>query len=992
MKLIDKGFDLSEINILGVKEAGYKVGKGAVVYPRIHNMHTWFARRPAGIARVLTAAALLPSEIDEEEFQFIIGLDRVRSGKKLIVMARPHTKVMTKYIDPSKITVMDPMAGGGSIPLEAARLGLNTIAVDYNFVAYLILKGTVEFPAKFGKRLFELAYKEAKDFIQKADAELGRFYGDSDNYLIARGIECPNCSGHIPVSGVFPAITKNEKYKKRFLKIIFDKNKGTFKIKTTDLPQTWKLKKIRKKADIFAECPYCTYVFKLRGRGNDHAFARMFQEHAEIMKRIVEDLEPVTPELEERLLKIHIPLCKLVKKEFFTIYDDEEERERFLDAYRELSKRIFELQSYIPMDDIPDENQWAQTARNLGLTKWYMLFNPRQLLIIAELAKMISERAAELYDEKGEIGAAAMLYLAFALDKLVDYNTLATKWQGSRFKTGIGNTLRGESTLDFRSEYAEAKHVKKALEWTLEPKKAKERKFSSTRGGILPVLRFLTDQFEGQDAGKRLKVYLGDSTQLIEFIEENSIDIINVDPPYYEQVIYSDKSEIFWVIIRRSLKPILPILFKNSRFKKKVYELPTLMRSNEMVERKGKSSKIEKNGKKVKKFKSLFETFVDKTYRVLKDTGYLILWFTHPKAEAWNTIGKSLYETNYLIPKIYPINTEMPTRYKKQVNRVAQQITLAIIAKKGDRKLLVGVKSDKVQESLLNHEDFLNAVKDSVDDARNIIKNLDITTADAAAILFSTAMGVVSRFKLPFKIEFNQLYTPAITLSILNFFSPVLEKIFSKRGNITLMQEEASILSRKIEKSLLLDEASRSFISLWMISHVKVDGSLYETPLDLSYDFTQMVSKLCGFDHIKLSRAGLIKKDRSIYKLSYLLDYSTGRIKTNIVTFLETSVGRSIYLTYLAATTGGTPAVRAKQILENENLLEYSDELQFDASLALALLATSPDSALDGLLKIEIVQLRKIIAESLAHLVIGDVRVEVKTKRKAKTKTIEDYI
>ncbi|MEM4926183.1 MAG: hypothetical protein QW448_06600, partial [Thermofilaceae archaeon] len=106
--------------------------------------------------------------------------------------------------------------------------------------------------------------------------------------------------------------------------------------------------------------------------------------------------------------------------------------------------------------------------------KWYALFNPRQLLVLGSLARYVAERAEELRSSEGEFGAAVATYLAFALDKLADYNTIATRWQGSSFKTGITDTLRGESTVDLRYEYCEmvATLPKRSLEWALEPEVA----------------------------------------------------------------------------------------------------------------------------------------------------------------------------------------------------------------------------------------------------------------------------------------------------------------------------------------------------------------------------------------------------------------------------------------------------------------------------------------------------------------------------------------
>jgi len=974
MRLIEKGFNLVDVNKFAITEASF------IRVPKIHNIHTWFARRPCGIARVLTASAVLPADIDEEEFEQIVGLDKAKRSAKVIYMAQPNLEKLKKYVNPSEIAVLDPMAGGGSIPLESARLGFRTIAMDYNPVAYLILKATVEYPAKFGEELFNLALKEAKKFIKFARERLGEFYTNAENYIFARGIRCPKCNGLIPVAGVFPEITTKTSYKKRFLKIEFDKENKDFRVETTNEKQTWSLKKFRKGQNIFAQCPYCEHVFKLRGQGKDHAFAKWFKEHAKLMKAVVEDLQPVDEELEKKLLELHIPLVKQVGNEFVAIKDDEEEKEKFVKAFRELSNRIFELQSYIPMDEIPEENEWASTFRSLvgdDITpKWYMLFNPRQLLVLAELIKYVAERIKELYKEKGELGIASMLYITFALDKLMDYNNIATLWHKNR--SMLAHLMRGEPTLGFRAEYVEmvATLPERSLEWTLEPEIVESRKFGKTAGGILPVLRFLTDQFK-ENKNENVRVILGDATNLSEIIDEK-IDVINVDPPYYDQITYySDKSEIFWIILRRALSPVLSVLFKDSKLDWD-YNSPKVPREKEMVARKNDG----------KRFEQLFKQFVKEAYKVLKNDGYLIIWFTHPRAEAWYAVGGSLYDAGFIVPKVYPVYTEMRTRYLKQVFEAVQQVTLAIVAKKGERKHLA-VPSGNVKASLLMNEEFLNSIRSAVETARQTIANLDITTADASAIVFSTAMGVITNYSLPFKVKFEDLYEPAITLAVKEFFTPLLEKVF-KKGYIALDEEKAKVLLEKIEKRLLLDPSSRSFLSLWTISHVKMDGSLYDEPLNLSYDFAQMVSKLCGFDINDLKKFGLIRKVNSTYKLTYLSDYVNGRVKTDIKTFLKTSVGRAIYLTYLSATTGGTPAVRAREIAENEHISSYADEIEFDSALALALLSTAPDSEFQDVSKIDVRQMRKIISETLAHFVLGDVKIEVRSIKRG-IKTLEEF-
>jgi len=978
-KLIEKGIPyLAKINELGLKEASF------IRISKIHNLHYWPARRPAGLARIFVASTILPADISNEEFSVITGLSQVLCRGDVIYLAKPSIDKLKKYVNPAEITVCDPMAGGGSIPLEAARMGFNTIAIEYNPVAYLILKATIEYPRKYGMKLFNLVVEEAQRFVNEMRKRLSRFYGpDAENYIFARGVRCPNCDGLIPIAGVFPEITKKKSFRRRFIKIEFDKNTKTFKIKTTDEKQDWKLSKVKRKGDVYVKCPYCGQPFKLRGRGTDHAFARWFREHAELMKRIVEDLESVTPELEQKLLELHIPLVKQVGQSFVEI--DEEEKERFIEALRELSRRIYELQPYIPMGPIPEENQWARTARNLGITKWYMLFNPRQLLTIAEMIKYIAERIQELSRQYGELGIATLLYLALALDKIADYNTLATKWQGSEFKTGIGDTIRGESTIDFRLEYCEMVVTlpQRSLEWALEIDIAKERKFSGTAGGILPVLRFLCEQFEFLDLRNDVRIIHGDATILSSILGRCSVDVVNVDPPYFDQVIYSDKMELFWVVLRRALMPVLDKLFDEcyvDGWSWRGSYGSRVPRSREVVAR--------KSGER---FRRMFIEFVDEVYKVLKDDGMFVLWFTHPRAEAWYTIGEALCNAGFVVKKVYPVFTEMPTRYKKQVNKIAQQVTLIIVAKKEEKALLGGVRSGDLMRSLIENDVFVNAVRESIDEVRKSISGLNVNSADVAAMIFSSALGVVTRFSLPFTVSFERIYKPAITLAITGYFEPLIAKILSETGRVRVPPDKAQILSDYIEKRLLTDDAARSFLSLWMMSHVGIDGKVLNETLPLGYDFAQTVSKLCGYDIRSLQNSNLIFKLNSDYKLAYVPDLVAGRIKVDIKTFLKTSVGRAIYLTYLASIKGGTPAIRAQELVKDGALYPYLREIAYDASLALILLSTASDSEIAPIAKkIDVNQLRRLISETLIHLIIGSVPIEIGVGEKPIT--LDDFL
>ncbi|MEM0472648.1 MAG: hypothetical protein QXX84_07115 [Sulfolobales archaeon] len=970
-RLIEESLPLSEISLDTIIEVGFKgLEKGKrqeylkvfkikpmVRGPRIRNLHTWFARRPCSLSRMLTLSSVVSSETTKDVLFNALGVKGLsivahKYGSGLLFYAKPDKDLVEKIVNesmkkpPTEVTVLDPMAGGGSIPLESARLGFRTIAMEYNPVAYLVLKATVEFPAKYADSgLFEETLKASKDFIRRAREELGRYYGDdTEGYIFARGVRCPFCRGLIPVQGIEPEITKDSSFRKRFLKITYDRQKKTFSVETTDEP----IRSITiARRGNYIMCPYCGKWFQLRGRteGGATAFDKWFRDHALLMESIVESFTPITTEIEESVLNIHIPLVKQVSNGFQPIWDDEVERGKFLDSLYTLSNEFLDLQDYIPLDEIPSENKWARTARSKGLIRWYMLFNPRQLLSIAKLTKFVAETAESLTSKNGEFGAAVATYLALALDKVAGYNTIATMWDKSQ--TSISHMLRGESTLDFRKEYTEAIVPRRNIEWALEPDVAESQALIKTAGGVLPVLRFLCDEFKDGDAKGLVRIYMGDATRLSSILEPKSVDVINVDPPYFEQVIYSDRSEFFWVILRRALAPVLELLFsQNLKLTGWTWTKPTVPRDREVVA----YDKEDKEGR----FSKLFKDFIAETSKVLRDDGVLVLWFTHPTAQAWRVVSESLYESGYVVPKVWPVQTEMKTRYKRHVNVVAQEMSLIIVGRKYPRQKLLEVSPHNVRESIMENSLFRETVERVVEDTREVIAGVSASPADRAALMFGAALSVASRFELPVGAKFTDLYDAAITAVMSKYIEPLIHKVLIETGPVKLDESAARRVVEKVAQAMLWDPATRSYLTLWLISRLDLaTGEIYKEPLGLYFDLVQTVGKLCGFGIEKLKEYGLIaekavREGEKAYYPQFLEMLSLPGGRTHLYRLMQVTPGRAVVLAQMSMTESGDPALRAKSVKARMSEYgKYDDrELSRYASLAIVLLETVRDQDL----------------------------------------------
>jgi len=168
--LIEEWLPAAAIGVECMREEGSPTAKPPTKY-----YHVWWARRPLVVSRAAVLGSLLPSDFPREVFERLLGFGR--PGKELVEVRRLMDtgyrvpggfncerafKAAIRDVDLDKaheagrtlwgegIQVIDPMAGGGSIPLESARLGFTTLANEYNPVACSVLEATVDYPFRFG--------------------------------------------------------------------------------------------------------------------------------------------------------------------------------------------------------------------------------------------------------------------------------------------------------------------------------------------------------------------------------------------------------------------------------------------------------------------------------------------------------------------------------------------------------------------------------------------------------------------------------------------------------------------------------------------------------------------------------------------------------------------------------------------------------------------------------------------------------------------------
>jgi len=233
-RFIEASFPVKEVSIESAREKNIR-------HRHISTLHIWWARRPLASSRATAYAALIPAPENDVEWdkrrQFIIDFSKWENSLNPVLIEKAREDILEAN-GGKPLKVLDPFAGGGAIPLEALRLGCETYAGEYNPVAVLILKCTLEYPQKYGKvskedekweelerenrsknPLLEDVKEWGNGVLAEAKKEIGRFYPKENDgsipvgYIWARTIPCqnPSCNAEIPLMRQFWLAKKENK-------------------------------------------------------------------------------------------------------------------------------------------------------------------------------------------------------------------------------------------------------------------------------------------------------------------------------------------------------------------------------------------------------------------------------------------------------------------------------------------------------------------------------------------------------------------------------------------------------------------------------------------------------------------------------------------------------------------------------------------------------------------------------------------------------------
>jgi adenine-specific DNA methylase len=553
-----------------------------------------------------------------------------------------------------EITFCDPMSGGGSIPFEALRFGLTVHANEYNPVASVILKGTLEYPARFGPSLAEDIRKYGNLWCNKVRGRLAPYYPLSEPtenifaYVWARTVPCPVTGKPVPLSpnwwllklkdsaektwiGVSPQIRSTSEHVE--FKLVRGTatrdlcNKGSIKGGTAVSP--WKNEPIES-ADI-----------------KTHAQAgRMGQQLYAIGIKTEDGLDFRTP--------------------------TELDLKAFAQAEKDIGKlrARLELEGMVPIEAYPTPSTDMRPVQ-YGMPTWADFYSPRQLLATLTIQEEFRRLVPEIQKEiKGDRAEAVITYLGLACDKCADYNSRMVRWHSTR---GVIAGTFDRHDFSFKWSHAEFDAARKLLPWAVD-------QVADASGGIASLVfpAMSSQLFAGsiKPPTERLTFSRG-KAQDLKAVRTKSIRHICVDPPYEKNVQYAECSDFYYVWLKRSLGTIHPSLLGNDDQTPKDEEAVANPARFTGAAKKRDALALQDYQKK------MAAAFAEMR-RVLADDGILTVMFTHKKVEAWDTLGAALIQGGFAVNSSWPVTTESKQSLH-QAKKNSAQSTIMLSCRKREK-------------------------------------------------------------------------------------------------------------------------------------------------------------------------------------------------------------------------------------------------------------------------------------------------------------------
>jgi putative DNA methylase len=644
-KLIETSIPLEDINRESAKEKSIRHGHPST-------LHLWWARRPLAACRAVLFAQLVddPSERrdlteaqQEDERRRLHDIiselakwDNVHN-QRLLAKARNEIQASCDGHPPP---ILDPFVGGGSIPLEAQRLGLEAYASDLNPVAVLISKALIEIPPKWAgcpptfpgaaesarswpgtAGLAEDVRRYGKWMRDKAQKRIGHLYPMAKlgngalvpviAWIWARTVTCPNpaCGSSMPLVRSFWLGQKTGK--ERYVHPVLEHRRVRFEVRgPAGMPQGGTVSRTG------ALCLLCGASVPLAYIRAEGKAGRM-------------SAQPVAIVAEGKQTRHYLPPNEI--------------QEEAAEVPRPVG---------IPDAELP-EQALGFRVQGYGMSTWADLFTNRQLVALTTFSDLVREGRSRILADgaRPDYADAVTTYLALAVSRIVDRNSSVGSWDAHPSKEQVRGVFARQAI---------------AMTWDF----AEGNPFGNSSGNLEESVNWVSGALRNLPENAKGSVTQSDAR----VATYDGRLIVATDPPYYDNIGYADLSDFFYVWIRRSLIEVYPELMRTILTPK----------DDEIV-----ADPFRHGGKEQAKqfFEERFETVFD---RIGKGTPkeYPISFFYAYKqsgtdgdgsqaSTGWESLLDAMLKTGWIVTATWPMRTELSNRPRnRQSNALASSIVL----------------------------------------------------------------------------------------------------------------------------------------------------------------------------------------------------------------------------------------------------------------------------------------------------------------------------
>ncbi len=636
--LLESGVPVAEVNEEARKE------KNAV--PPITKLHYYFTRKPLIMSRLAIAAALLPPMRlkDSSKFLELLGVGRTNRERAYRRMPSALLKAVRKAIG-TDFAMLDPFAGAGMIPFEALRMGLNVVALDYNPVACLVMRGTLEYPLRYGHRmnirsgvsqLIADVEKYANEVYKDLREQLTQFYPSYRRrkprvYIHAWAVKCPHCKRIVPL------MQRWDLDRPRGI-VLAQRTEGeqlTFRVETGPTPVRGNCRGGKARC-IYEDCG--TEI------PNEYVVTDISQNEREMLVAIyLENGEFVTPRKED--------------------YDALARAKKFLE------QNMDTLSPYIPTEEMTHEIP----ARKY-LLYWHRLFNARQLVVLALMARKIRQIVDRVSQEDPDYAVVIGTYLSMVFSKHLMRNNRATIWDSGFRKIAHPFSTRRVSMMWNHCEVNPFAKTAGAL--------------SNSIANVLSGLEYAVEALCGPNGSFEQQDVAGDVTvinqSILSWETSRKFDLIVTDPPYYNDVQYPELLQFYQVWYSRILGHVL--------------DIPPVPETSEELS----VGSSKRTNRSTAEFESRMNVAIHQLHNLLKDDGLLVMFYVHKSVAGWKYVVEALRNAGFQVTSTHTLRTESGTG-PIVIDKSAVFHSLLITARKrhSDQTIDVLKLEEAIREKLL---------------------------------------------------------------------------------------------------------------------------------------------------------------------------------------------------------------------------------------------------------------------------------------------------